>query len=439
MKFFLQNRTSGVGQSKWLVGLRIGGVCMALSLLALGIWGWHAQTARAAEADCARPLPTVQYLGEELSQYTLPAGFETFIVKRARPLRFIQEAGELNEQGERVYNAQAGDERAWACRGSCGLTAAFGEEVPFGQLEAGTRIELVVIDDDGFEQDQDERRNWFAADDPLQPYQIIEKQTMVETLTFDVPFDAEWYFYAKDSIGIVDSCIVPPTAVPSATPTATETPLPTETPTVLPTATFTPTPTSTATSPPPTSTPPVNTPTAAMPTATASATPPSLPPSATPTATSTSAPSNTPVASPAATATPMPAATATATPTVVTLPVTEPPVPTALTLAEFRATAQPDGITLTWVTALEFETEGFHLWRSEGDSREAATRLTTNLMLAQGSPTTESAYRFQDGSAQPGKSYTYWLQEITNSEIQDVASVRVEMPAAWLYLPLVEQ
>ncbi len=462
---FLKDRQSGLSQAARLLGWRVAGVfIVAMGLLALSILGWQTRAAHAAEVSCAQPLPTVEYLGEDFSQYTLPDGFETFIVKRVKPFRFVQEAGE-DQQGERVYTAQPGDQRAWACRGNCDLPAAYGEEVSLGQLDEGTRIELVVIDDDGFEQDQDERRNWFAANDPLQPYQIVEEQNMAETLTFDVPFTAEWYFYAKDSIGIVDSCIVPPTAVPSETPVATSTPLPTETLVApeTPVAPATPTPAASAT---------------ATATATASATPPATPP-ATPSATTTVLPVSTSVASPTAapSATASPTATATAilpsvateTPTVAPPTVApptvapptvapptatpsptdgprlnKPPVPTALTLSAFQAVARPDGIALIWETALEVETQGFYLWRSEGDAqagngRDGAVQITPSLLLAQGSTTTGAGYRFHDASAERGKTYTYWLQEISNSDVQDVASLSVQMPAAWLYLPVVQQ
>ncbi|MFN8485160.1 MAG: choice-of-anchor Q domain-containing protein [Anaerolineae bacterium] len=115
-------------------------------------------------------------------------------------------------------------------------------------------------------------------------------------------------------------------ATPTATPTATNTPLP---PTATPTATNTlppptATPTATNTLPPPTATP-TATNTLPPPTATPTATNTPLPPTATPTATNTPLP---PTATPTATNTPLPP-TATPTATNTTLPPTATPTATA--------------------------------------------------------------------------------------------------------------
>ncbi|HMN31125.1 MAG TPA: hypothetical protein PKE45_23430 [Caldilineaceae bacterium] len=214
-------------------------------------------------------LPDIQYLGAGPNTFVLPSGYQTFIVKRL-PFRFVLEAGKSTGNGQVVYQA-ADRERVWACAGSCNLPAVYHAGYSLGALEAGTTVYMVVIDDD-----VDTRINWWAANDPLQPYAYQENQAMVEYLTFDVPFAATWYYYAFDSIGIMATHVVPATPTPTATPTNTPTATPTNTPS--PTLTETSTPTAT-----PTDTPTVT------PTDTATMTP---------TATETSTPTDTPTATP---------------------------------------------------------------------------------------------------------------------------------------------
>jgi hypothetical protein len=158
-----------------------------------------------------------------------------FIVKRL-PFTFVLEQGEQNDNGQFVYQAAA-KERVWACAGNCRLPAVYHAEYPIGTFDAGTTLNLVVIDDD-----QDERRNWWAANDPAVPYQIVDDQQMVEYLSFTVPFTATWYYYAADSIGVAATCVEATTLTPTQTPTPTSTATPSATPTEPATPTATPIP-----------------------------------------------------------------------------------------------------------------------------------------------------------------------------------------------------
>lgn len=226
-------------------------------------------TLDSAPAPCRERLPDIVFLGVGPGPFELPNGYETFIVKRL-PFTFVLAAGEADATGKVVYVA-AERERVWACAGDCDLPAVYHTAFEVGTFQAGTIITLVVIDDD-----VDERVNWWAADDPLQPYRFIEEQGMVQYLTFEVPFAAMWYYYAVDSIGIAATCVVPVTPTPTATATVTPTATPTETPSPTPTATHTPSATPTETpSPTPTATQtPTVTPTATpLPTPTPTATP----------------------------------------------------------------------------------------------------------------------------------------------------------------------
>ncbi|MEZ4662182.1 MAG: choice-of-anchor E domain-containing protein [Caldilineaceae bacterium] len=158
-------------------------------------------------------LPDVIYLGESsgapAATFVLPAGYDSFIVKRRKPFLFINPTPETNALGQQIYNARTGHiERVWACSGNCTFHETLQAELSLGFQKTGTHLELLIIDDDN-----DNRWDWWAANDPLVPYQRIDIQSMVEITKFDVPFDADWYFYTQDSIGIVSICIIEPPAL----------------------------------------------------------------------------------------------------------------------------------------------------------------------------------------------------------------------------------
>ncbi len=375
-----------------------------VSLLVLLFWTTQtvaATTTKQADdptPDCEKTLPTIRYLGEGTGTYSLDAPFETFIVKRL-PFQFVVDAGSSGSDGQRVYQATA-SERVWACAGDCALPAFYQRAATLGAFPAGWQLQLVVIDDDGPAQNNDQRINWWAADNPATPYRTVDEQEMVEYLTLEVPFTANWYFYAEDSIGLAIACVPPATATP--TPTATPSATATATPTATPTATATATATQTAT-PTPTLTP----------TATA-----------TPTLTST--------------------ATATATPTLPVLPTvgtatpTPTPVPpTALQLLYYRAISRDGTIELQWQTALEVDLTGFRIWRSTTGLRADAIEVTASLLPARGSAAAGVDYRFVDTGVTVGPTYSYWLQSVqTDGRTEDLQLVTVQLTLP-IYLPIV--
>ncbi|MCB0063442.1 MAG: hypothetical protein KDE19_15075, partial [Caldilineaceae bacterium] len=175
---------------RWLVALFLA--CMM----------WWASTLVAVAAPvaqdttCDEPLPTIEWLGEGAGTYVLGDNFDTFIVKRKPPFRFVTEPGTVNGQGETVYQA-TGNERVWRCAGNCGLPAEYHDAFTLGNLDVGTTVNLVVIDDD-----IDDRHNWWAVNDPMTPYLTVDEQNLVEYLSFDIPVAGTWYYYAQDSIGI---------------------------------------------------------------------------------------------------------------------------------------------------------------------------------------------------------------------------------------------
>lgn len=378
----------------------LGAIKLALIVLAIPLMflivGWSSAQQEQPIGQCSESLPTIAWLGQGPGTYTRSANTDTFIIKRL-PFQFHLVEGTDNGQGQIVYEGKK-NERVWSCKGNCQLPAIYHAEFEIGQYGPGWQIQLVVIDDDGPEQNNDQRKNWWAANDPLDPYLIVEEQQMVEYLTFDVPFEATWYFYAADSIGVAKICIAPvPTVTPTATPTATETATatPTATPTETPTATETPLPTETAT--------------------------------ATPTETAV---------------TPTP----TATPTFIVLPEQTPtptftPVipPTAIELLYFTASPRAGAVELQWETATEYDIYGFRLWRSVNGTREQAELLTTTPIIATGTASSGAGYRFTDANVTLGNTYTYWLEKVDLANAtEDIRSVSVNLLAK-LYLPIVTQ
>jgi len=84
--------------------------------------------------------------------------------------------------------------------------------------------------------------------------------------------------------------------------------------------------------------------------------------------------------------------------------------PTAITLSFFTAFWEPNGVIIRWVTALELNTWGFHVYRSEFDNFDEAVRITSGTVLAgaQG-----GLYGIVDERARRNVSYNYWLEETT--------------------------
>ena len=355
---------------------------------------------------CVDTLPDITYLGEYPGDYVLPAGYETFIVKRRNPFRFDADAGTI-QNGQSFYTSSE-RERVWACTGECTFSAFNRAAVDLGPAVAGQSIELIVLDDDGFEQNDDQRRNWWAATDPMVQYAVVQDQQLTEYLDFTVPFDANWYFYAADSVGIVTKCIKP---LPTPTPTATATVVFTQTPSAEPTPTETPTATATQ--------PVEPTPTDA--------------PTETPTPTNTVEPTATQTVEPTPTSPPVAGHEATVMPT--PLPTVVLP-PTAIELIRMNASVNGGHVVVSWETGAEIGTVGFHVWRSATGSRQAAVKLTESLMPSQGRTDTGAVYEYVDTSAQTGVHYTYWIQEVELSGAeQDVGTVHTEF-LGYLYLPI---
>jgi uncharacterized repeat protein (TIGR01451 family) len=84
--------------------------------------------------------------------------------------------------------------------------------------------------------------------------------------------------------------------------------------------------------------------------------------------------------------------------------------PTAVSLNDFAARwLNGGGAEVTWTTALELNTLGFTVYRSDLTTRDSAVKVSGQLIPAKGA--SGGAYRFVDTTAQPGVAYHYWLAE----------------------------
>lgn len=380
------DQTGALRQKLLILFVSLCGLLLLLSRPDQPVTAQQAPTPTAAPT-CDAQLPNIKFLGNGPGTFTLEAGFETFIVKRVRPFRFILESGVVNDQGQRTYTAAA-RERVWICDGACELPAVYEDFYPIGSFQPGQTINLVVIDDD-----DDERRNYFAVDNPSVPYQVVEEQGMVQYVTFDVPQAGTWYYYAADSIGVAATCVEPtlPTPTPTASPEATATVTTTTTPTPTSIGTVTQTPEATATI-----------------TATITATP---------------TPTPTPIVLPTGEGTPTP------TPVV---------PPTAIELLYLEAARHPAGVELRWETAVELDFVGFHLWRSTEGQRQTATRLTSTLIARRGG-STGATYTFVDEQVTGGQTYTYWLEKVRgDGTVEDMRSTMMQLRTS-IYLPFVSE
>ena len=86
--------------------------------------------------------------------------------------------------------------------------------------------------------------------------------------------------------------------------------------------------------------------------------------------------------------------------------------PTAVTLASFTAAWQKDQVVVTWETAVEIDTLGFNLWRSE--TRDGSYDQVNDALIPAASPggVWGGSYTYTDSDVTPGRTYYYKLHEI---------------------------
>jgi SdrD B-like domain len=86
--------------------------------------------------------------------------------------------------------------------------------------------------------------------------------------------------------------------------------------------------------------------------------------------------------------------------------------PTAISLRSFSASWDGSAMLLRWSTTMELNTFGFRLLRSASGQLGDAIIVTPVLILGEGRGSGGADYSWRDKSAQPGVTYTYWLQEV---------------------------
>lgn len=85
--------------------------------------------------------------------------------------------------------------------------------------------------------------------------------------------------------------------------------------------------------------------------------------------------------------------------------------PKAITLLQFQAIEDTNGVVVSWTTGLERNTRGFYLLRSTDDDLANATQVTGSLIPATGSANGGNSYTWTDTTAESGVGYSYWLVE----------------------------
>ena len=109
------------------------------------------------------------------------------------------------------------------------------------------------------------------------------------------------------------------------------------------------------------------------------------------------------------------------------------PIPTAVTLAAFTATAQSDHVLVVWETVSELETLGFNLYRST-DPATTGERLNGTLIPAHaGGGSQGASYEWADEGVVEGTTYHYWLEDVSTTgatTMHGPASVTVGVPTA---------
>ncbi len=113
-----------------------------------------------------------------------------------------------------------------------------------------------------------------------------------------------------------------------------------------------------------------------------------------------------------------------------------PPVPTAVELTSFAAQPALDGILITWETASERDNVGFYLYRST--SLDSLGQMLGDSIIPSRAPGSGegASYEFLDGTALPGLTYYYTLEDVDTSG-QRTAHGPVATGAWRAYLPVV--
>jgi hypothetical protein len=86
--------------------------------------------------------------------------------------------------------------------------------------------------------------------------------------------------------------------------------------------------------------------------------------------------------------------------------------PLNVSLSEFEAAWQKNGVAVDWATTMEIGTAGFHVWRSTSADGEYVK--VSNALIPSADPGSNAggSYHFEDAQVKPGKVYFYKLEEV---------------------------
>ncbi len=84
---------------------------------------------------------------------------------------------------------------------------------------------------------------------------------------------------------------------------------------------------------------------------------------------------------------------------------------TLVDLVSFKASWENSSMLLSWETATETDTAGFHLWRARSADAEY-TQISGGLIASEGGPTQGAQYTFLDQDVVWGETYFYKLEDI---------------------------
>ena len=106
-------------------------------------------------------------------------------------------------------------------------------------------------------------------------------------------------------------------------------------------------------------------------------------------------------------------------------------VPTAITLASFKAAPGNHKVTLIWVTETEIDNAGFNIYRA-GDDGEFV-KINADIISAKGNSTSGAAYELVDNGLQNRKAYSYKLEDIDLNGSSTMHGPVSAMPR-WIYV-----
>lgn len=110
---------------------------------------------------------------------------------------------------------------------------------------------------------------------------------------------------------------------------------------------------------------------------------------------------------------------------------------TILLLSLLLLTACSAPVRVEWRTETEMNTAGFNLFRGESPDGPFDVKVNEQLIPPSTDPLTGKAYSYIDGSAQPGVTYYYELQEIEKSgQVNSYGPISVRAGGlAWWHVP----